>query len=132
MILHCGHEPSEHGEHTTGTAHMNDGNVICWDCAGMRDLGRMLLDGNSRSLPLYLSRKDGVWTVANWPGTLTFMPYAIRKGQHNIARVREDVWFNGPDGYVWHGVLYGEWTQIVHCKRTTLRSRRDVAMTVAA
>lgn len=122
MTLYCGHEPNPHSEHTTGTARMNDGNVICWDCAAMRDLGRMLLEGNSRSLPLYLSKKDdGNWHVSNWPGTLSFAPYAIRKGHHNIGRTREDVWFNGPDGYVWHGICIGEWTQICHCKRTALK-----------
>lgn len=114
MILHCGHEPSEHGEHTTGTAHMNDGHVICWDCAGMRDLGRMLLDGNSRSLPLYLHNGK----VSNWPGTLTFPIMGQRKGSHNIGGTRTDVWFVGPDAHVWHGVSIGEYTEIVHCKRT--------------
>lgn len=46
--LDCGHKPSPHGEHTTGTAHTTDGKVICWECAAMGDLGRMLKDGNSK------------------------------------------------------------------------------------
>jgi hypothetical protein len=39
-------------------------------------------------------------------------------GRHNIAGVRYDVWFRGPDGHVWWGVQYGDMTQICHCKRT--------------
>lgn len=117
-ILDCGHKPSPHGEHTTGTAHTQDKKEICWECAAMADLGRMLLDGNSSRLPLYLSKKEDKWTVSNWPGTLSFPVMNYRKGYHNIARTREDVWFIAPDNYIWHGTLYGEWTQIVHCKRT--------------
>jgi hypothetical protein len=31
--LDCGHQPSPHSEHTTGTAHTTDGREICWTCA---------------------------------------------------------------------------------------------------
>lgn len=31
--LTCGHEPSPHGEHTTGTATLPDGREVCWACA---------------------------------------------------------------------------------------------------
>jgi subtilase family serine protease len=31
--LDCGHEPSPHSEHTTGTAHTADGREVCWTCA---------------------------------------------------------------------------------------------------
>jgi len=31
--LSCGHEPSPHGPHTTGTAHTPNGREICWGCA---------------------------------------------------------------------------------------------------
>ena len=62
---------------------------------------------------LYLSNGE----VMNWPGTLRF-PAHVRKGRHNIAGSRYDVWFAGPDGFQWHGVQYGDNTQICHCKRT--------------
>lgn len=114
MILDCGHEPSAHSEHTTGTAHTHDNKVICWDCAAMGDLGRMLKDGNSRRLPLYLHGDN----VSNWPGTLSFPVMGQRKGYHNIGRTRTDIWFVGPDAHIWHGVSIGEYTEIVHCKRT--------------
>ena len=28
-----------------------------------------------------------------------------------------DVWFIGPDGKEWHGVQYGDLTQVCHCRR---------------
>lgn len=56
-------------------------------------------------------------TASNWPHTLVFRAHG-QVGRHNIAGKRYDVWFNGPDGYEWHGVTYGDWTQLCHCKRT--------------
>jgi hypothetical protein len=125
--LDCGHVPSAHGEHTTGTAHTHDGKEICWDCCALLDTAHMLVDGSTQRLPMYLSRKsilqqnDGTWFVSNWPGSLSFPVQRITKGKHNIARTRYDVWFYGPDGFIWHGVQFGEWTQICHCKRTRER-----------
>jgi len=40
-----------------------------------------------------------------------------RSGRHNIAGIRVDVWFRGPDGMPWHGVNYGHHSQLTHCKR---------------
>lgn len=64
-----------------------------------------------------------VWAITNWPGSLSFPVYGVRKGRHNIAGSRYDCWFNGPDGHVWHAVQYGEWTQIAHCRRTKEKTR---------
>lgn len=61
----------------------------------------------------------------NWPGSLEFRCWT-RTGNHNIARTRYDVWFYGPDGYIWYGVTYGEDTQLCHCKRTKKKSDRLV------
>lgn len=74
---------------------------------------------------LYLTVTSGVISsyrsathgkITNWPGSLSF-PCIVRKGRHNIARVRYDANFAGPDGNRWHGVQYGDNTQIIHCKR---------------
>lgn len=61
-------------------------------------------------------------TVSNWPGTLKFDVHAgaIKRGHHNIARTRVDVWFRGPDGFTWHGVNIGD-NMICRCKRTKSR-----------
>ena len=112
------------GSCSTGYGTDKDGDKICFDCIGWRDLAEMLHSGKSQGLPLYLSmaadRGDGAagHTIANWPGSLKFRPLARTKGAHNIAGTRKDVWFRGPDGFIWHGVQYGEWTEVVHCKRT--------------
>ena len=70
----CGHEPSPHAEHTTGTAHRPDGTEICWDCAlaeerqAMRTVPAMFayLSGDGQSVTTWtgglLMRVTGAWT----------------------------------------------------------------------
>jgi hypothetical protein len=108
------------GSFGTGYASREDGSKICYECCGQLDRQTMLEEGNSRCLPLYLStdKTTGKSKISNCPGTLTFPVGHVRKGRHNIARTRTDVWFRGPDNKEWWGVLYGQWTQIVHCRRT--------------
>ena len=46
---------------------------ICFDCCAILDKRDMLIDGHSKKLPLYLSkRSEGQWVVSNWSGTLHF------------------------------------------------------------
>ena len=96
------------------------GEKTCYACCAAIDEAWMIEHGK---MTLYLSRdeKDGLWWVTNWPGTLAYKAYGMRRGEHNMARVRYDVWFCGPDGCEWHGVQYGDNTQLVHCKRTKVR-----------
>lgn len=96
------------------------GRTYCDRCIAAHDIGCMLRDGHSRRLPLYLTRDAaGAWTVSNWPGSLIFQVIGTpRRGRHNIASSRYDVAFVGPDRRVWSGVQYGEFTQVVHCRRT--------------
>lgn len=76
--------------------------------------------------PTYWSHKtyggDTVRTVGakvgNWTGHLNFKIKTMWRGNHNIAGVRYDVDFVGPDGHIWHGTTYGNNTQILHAKRT--------------
>jgi hypothetical protein len=84
-------------------------------CAG-QDAALELIRFGDAALYLDMDRRE----VINWSGTVRFPIRRVRKGRHNVARVRHDVWFNGPDGFVWHGVLYGMNTQVVHCKRTKI------------
>lgn len=101
---------------------------VCYACIGATDRLDMCRDG-AATLYLSVARKDcaekmacsGEQTkVSNWPGSLVFPinAGAIKVTRHNIARRRYDVWFTGPDGATWHGVTYGDNTQICHCKRT--------------
>lgn len=98
-----------------------DHNKICYDCVAELDRQTMIDQGNSNHLPLYFDNDR--MEVTNWPGTLRFPVTGARHGGHNIAGQRVDLWFWGPDGYQWHGVQYGTFTQIAHCKRTSTKQR---------
>lgn len=90
--------------------------AVCYFCCGKRDIADMIATGKAT---MYLSRTDtlGIYKISNWHGSYTIENIHVRKGRHNMARVRYDAWFTGPDGKSWHGVRYGENTQILHCKR---------------
>jgi hypothetical protein len=108
-ILECGHAPSPHGEHTTGYGVDIHGARFCYECAAKRDRADMLATGRAT---LYLTDKG----LTNWPGSLFIIVSERKTGRHNMARVRYDVWFTF-GGAEWHGVQYGDNTQICHCRR---------------
>lgn len=123
-ILECGHVPSSQGGAQpgfgVGYGTDNDGNRNCYECCGTRDREQMIRDGKTI---LYLSYNEHAnspvattWKITNWPRSLIFPVKSISFGRHNIARTRTDVWFMA-DGREWHGVQYGEDTQLLHCKR---------------
>jgi hypothetical protein len=113
-ILDCGHVPSPHADFTTGYGIDSDGKKHCYQCCADREQKRMQETGRAT---LYLTRdSDGSHAITDWPGLLRIHPYHIKHGRHNIARTRTDAWFSF-DGKPWHGVSYGENTQIIHCKR---------------
>jgi len=62
-ILVCGHKPSEHGPHTTGTAHTQDGREICWTCADAEQVASLK---DRKPTGGYLS-SDGT-TITTWTG----------------------------------------------------------------
>jgi len=87
---------------------------VCYECCAIRD--RKEMDKTGKAV-LYLSMiPDTDYYVSNWPGTLKLPIHAMSKGRHNIAGVRYDVWFRF-SGCNWHGIQYGDNTQICHCKR---------------
>lgn len=132
---YCNKEKSHISDFTAGYATDKDNKKICFDCCAIEDKKYMIENGNSKALPLYLfpaknppkklcpGETYGIWEVSNWPGTLCFKCGAPKKSRHNIAGSRYDVWFDGPDGFIWHGVNYGKNNQIVHCKRTKEKSK---------
>jgi len=117
----------EPGAWGVGQATDKDDNPFCYPCAATLEGEAMLKDGRAT---LYLSRivepsdfqkKHGIitkldWRVSNWSGHLQTTMVHIRKGRHNIARTRYDVWFTYC-GQEWYGVQYGENTQLLHCRR---------------
>ena len=100
--------------------HVSSANeMVCFECAGETDVMDMIATGRA---VLYLAAQGergsvfGDGKVTNWPGTLS-IPCRVKRGRHNMARYRYDAWFKGPDGKDWHGVQYGDNTQIIHCRR---------------
>jgi hypothetical protein len=94
----------------TGYGRLNDNPeaMVCYACCGKREMATMRATGKAT---LYLFQNH----VTNWPGTLK-IPCTVRTGRHNIARVRRDVWFSF-EGARWHGVQYGDNSQICKCRR---------------
>jgi hypothetical protein len=98
---------------------------VCFACCALRDITEMIESGHSKRLPLYLTKgAEGNYFVSNWPGTLRFSVKSRWTGNHNWYHVGkvEYVRFIGPDKKVWSGKCVGDWTQVVHCKRTKLTS----------
>lgn len=104
---------------TAGYGEDEHGRRYCFACCAVRDLASMAETGRAT---LYLTGKPGEYRITNWPDSLSFIPYKARIGRHNMAGKRYDVWFSGPGelpslSAEWHGVSYGDNTQICHCKR---------------
>ena len=100
---------------STGYGRNDEDEMICFACCGEIDEKAMRETGKAC---LYLTQegKGGAYSVSNWPGTYKARAY-VSTGRHNIAGRRYDAYFNGPDGKKWHGVTYGDNTQVCHCKR---------------
>lgn len=90
---------------------------ICYKCAGEDEKTHMRTYGCNTFYLTETTDTKKKWSVSNWPGTLEFTPTHVRKGKHNMAKVRYDVWFTF-EGRVWHGVQFGNNTQLLHCKAT--------------
>lgn len=83
-VLSCGHPPSPHDTHTTGTALVwEEGQPereICWGCAEQRELAELR---TAQTYTAYLSG-DGT-QLQGWPGwTLARVTY-LHEGRHNIG-----------------------------------------------
>lgn len=119
----------EHEDFTTGYGIDSKHEKICYNCCAEEDKQFMRDNGK---ITLYLvKRYDNQepdrfgfhpynYFVINWPSSLEIKCYYHNKGKHNMAGTRYDVWFKF-EGYVWHGVQYGENTQLCHCKKTKQR-----------
>lgn len=118
-ICDCGHPPSKCESFTTGYGTDSNGKTACYACCAENDIRHMVETGKT---VLYLTIENEFTghakaEVTNWPGSLRFPVGYVRRGRHNIAGTRADVWFTGPDGKNWHGVMYGDMTQLCHCRR---------------
>lgn len=86
-------------------------NVLCDNCSSLFQKAEMVVTGKTK---LY---DTGGMHLSNYSNTLHFDIIGSQRGNHNIAPCRIDFWFNGPDNHTWHGILYGNNTCVVHCKR---------------
>lgn len=137
-MLDCGHDPSPHADFTTRFGVDSEGRKHCYECCANFDREQMSKDGRAtlyltvpdeftgysravgraggwQAIPSYLP-SEPVYYVSNWPGSLKY-PAFVRKGRHNLAGTRYDVWFTDFQGRKWHGVQYGENSQLCHCRR---------------
>jgi hypothetical protein len=116
-ILDCGHKPSKHSNFTTGYGTNKDGKTFCYDCCAYNDVQQML---NNKSIVLYLVKNNNQYQVTNWPASLKFNLYGNPViGKHNIAGTQTHVYFK-LYGTIWHGVQYGDNSQLCYCKQTKL------------
>lgn len=111
ICIDCKEEKPVLSNGGTGYA-TNEYGKVCYTCCAIRDKHFMERTGK---ITLYFDPINN--KITNWPGTLEF-PCVWKKGKHNITGLRIDAWFWGSDGRVWHGVLYGKNTMLLHCKRT--------------
>lgn len=120
----CG-QTKQRPEGTCGTGYAinSKDEKICYACCG--DLDKEQMEGGEPSI-LYLTvtKRGKTWQfswyhitakLTNWPGSLEINPVHGHTGRHNIAGIRYDVWFEFA-GHKWHGVTYGDNTQLCHCK----------------
>lgn len=121
----CKREVVHISDFTTGYGIIN-GKTHCYECCAewdrenMRQTGHatLYLTYDQEPRPYYqtgfIYPKNG--KIQNWPGTLSIPIHSIKIGRHNMAGRRFDVWFKF-EGSQWHGVQYGDNTQIAHCHR---------------
>lgn len=100
----------------TGYGVTPDGIVHCYACCADVDRESIM---QGRPFVGYLVTSGERPEVTNWPGTFRVRAH-VRRGRHNIARERRDVWAYMPDGFIWYGRNAGD-TQLLMMRRTKER-----------
>ena len=108
----------------------NFSHKICYKCCAKLDMAEM---DRERKITLYLSYKvekppqqRSIFTsdlkdahVSNWPGTLKY-PCTVSKSRTPKGKSKYEATFKDHRGFLWHGVLYGEDSQLIKCKRVNI------------
>lgn len=133
----CGEHKEHKSDFSTGYGKNDAGQKICFACCGVNDRRDLLSLPIGGKTWLYLSseineeqaslnplnyRSEGYrefyreFHVTNWPGTLKIKVHRPSQGRHNFAGKRYDIRFT-LEGSRFHGVQYGDNTQVLHIKR---------------
>lgn len=108
----CGHTVQVEGLTTGYGTDPKTDKTYCYACCAKTDR-RIMQKNGCYYLYLDIDKKQ----VTNWPGSLRYDVLHIKTGRHNIAGARYDVWFQDEYSSTWHGIQYGDNTQILHCHR---------------
>lgn len=64
--LDCGHEPSPHSEHTTGTVHIDGLGKVCWECGNVWEADQLR---TAQQWSAYMVMEfDSQYRLTNWAG----------------------------------------------------------------
>lgn len=89
---------------------------VCYKCMGAIEKREIGAKKPGDRWTLYLGKKDGKYSVSNWPGSLKYPVRSYSTGRHNMGGTRIDVWFQDHKGRWWHGFQVGDYTDLVHCR----------------
>jgi len=110
-------DPNEISPPAIGFGIDKENKKICYECCAKQDEKFMKEHGRIALYLTFLTKKK---EVTNWPGSLRIPVRYCKEGKHNMAGIRRDVWFDF-DGFLWHGVQYGEHSEICYCRKTKQR-----------
>lgn len=99
----------------TGYGTNDQGQKICYSCIGRQDQTEIANAKPGQKFVHYLIKENGHFVVSNWPGTWKANPFRVSIGRHNMAGKRYDVYI-AYNGRKFHGVTYGDQTQICRIK----------------
>lgn len=120
-ILDCGHYPSPHSTHTTGTARTADNQEICWDCADNEQRAELLTTDKffaylSIAKPETLGKDETfVWfkgkespcRLTTWSGGTLANVRRLWKTRNNFAGWIWRFWAIDAHGQWWYGTSPG-------------------------
>jgi len=115
-LCDCGHVAIPEGMATGYGTDSATGQTACFACCAVNERARMIATGRAT---LYLAGTGLQREVTDWPGRLRFHVVNYRKSARGggFGAQREDAWFTGPDGMLWHAVVRGD-MELARCRRT--------------
>lgn len=103
LILDCGHEPSPHSKHTTGTVHVGETGEVCWNCGFVHEHQYMR---GADKFTAYLSENGEA--ITTWPGQALARVTYLNQGRHNIGGSLYRFNAIDHDGARWYGTSPGK------------------------